>query len=154
MAPALHQRTNMIIKVNPPIIDSTIEIHGYSLKRKKEFHVTVLNWDIERQLKDAGILEQVMTTVNIFMDMNTTTVEYTGNKRLLHKNYPQYDSYEVSLIREVKADWLQELILKINRVYSLDIPIPYPHVTLYTLNGRGIAVDKKTVNDHTILSLR
>ena len=144
----------MIIKVNTPIIDKTMSVHGYVLTRKREFHITVLNWDIEQQLRDAGILEEIMDTVDIFMFNNDTKVEYTGIKRLLRKEYPQYDSYEVSVIREVKADWLYELITLINTEYNLDIPAPYPHVTLYTQFNRGIAVDSKTVGKHTILSLR
>ncbi len=124
---------------------------GYDLKVKSEFHVTVISFPAQKQMKN--ISEEYFKEVLDFFtegleDEYTFTI--TG-KRVLRKFYQTYNTIEVSAIQEIECDAISKAYSRMQEKYSeIDFGDLFLHVTTHTLNGRGIGVTKETVDECTI----
>ncbi len=134
-------------------IPSSVSTLGYKLNRKSEFHITLIGFNVQRQIRAISdkLFEDVLDYIENAIPESGITFSVIG-ERSLKKYYPHFDSVEVSRIKEIESDGLIELYKGLIKTFpEVHFDELYPHITSHSLNGRGIAVTKDSVEGDTIM---
>lgn len=132
-------------------LPDTIEIEGYTLLKKGEFHASLMAVKhlVPLLHTDEAALEQLFLT---FQQNHTlTNIELTNELRLVRRDK------KVSVIIMVTMPEITELFETLRcRYRHRDIPTQPTHITLYTLQpeaGIGIFSDQELEKDSVAVSL-
>jgi len=134
----------------------------YNLLQKPEFHLTVLGTDTGRQLLEhfsqspQSEREQALTQIESLANQTKWKVFLRPEYFFIQKTYPlpadqtrdQQLEPEVrsSIVQTAEVSELAEFYDTINRLFDQHFPVPYPHITLFTVstnpknNTRGIGI--------------
>ena len=155
---SLSENNTVLLPVSKPKIvdDLQGEIDGF--KVKEEFHITLVGFPQGKYL--AKELEKMEYSEFKRHDINRALASIDTGYSLKDKFYqverdrevfvdyrnPELGKttvHEETLIQLVDAPGLIEGVKKINKDFGINLPIPFPHITIATKGGLGIGIASK-----------
>lgn len=125
----------------PP--DAPITIDGIRLQPKAELHVTLVGTSLGEELLRSVARPRLHDTVARVLAAHGTAPQRTGVLHLLRKPFDENGRRGTthSVIEHVYLLAMAPLHAALGRLLGRQLPVPPPHVTLYTADdGRGIGV--------------
>jgi hypothetical protein len=130
-------------------LPQTLQVKGYELLRKSEFHISLVCAKRIALLIDKTKAEQIETgIVTLFKDFirSTPLTKYAikNEYRLVKRDK------RVALVVMVDVPGIEQLFAKLQERYNTTLPLQPTHITLYTLQpeaGIGILSEKQLRQD-------
>lgn len=144
-----------LVNLTVPGLPESLEVAGYSLLRKSEFHVSLICARKIAALVDKKRKEEVETgIVTTFLNFIKTSPleEYAPQNvyRLVKRDE------RVSLIGMVAVIGLDKFFAELGQQFNTDLPVQPAHITLYTLQpdaGIGVLSDDQLEKDSTVVTV-
>lgn len=125
----------------PPTVPVTID--GITLQPKSELHVTLVGTALGEELLRSVARPRLHDTVARALAIHDTQPLRTGVLHLLRKPFDQdgHGGVAHSVIEHVHLPAMAPLHAALGRLLGRQLPVPPPHVTLYTAgDDRGIGI--------------
>lgn len=127
----LSERGTIMIEAFPENLPPTIEVEGYTLHRKIEFHISlVATSEIARKnaVADPDFREKVVADFCAYASEHPVEfVRYDGEFRFMSEGDVR------TAVVMVEVSNLADFFALLNKKYHLDLEYPPTHITLYTL---------------------
>lgn len=137
------------LPVHLPGLPETVNIEGYTLKRRPEFHVSLVCTGQIRErhaVNNTDFTKWVVKDFCSYVERHAIVfVRFTGEFRFVSRGG------EKSLVAMADVANVEGFFDYMNEVYSLAMEYPPTHVTLYTLDGEpGIfLIDSNDIKERT-----
>lgn len=125
----------------PPV--APVVIDGITLQPKTELHVTLVGSRLGEELLRTVPSERLHATVARVLDAHGATPRRTGRLQLLRRAVDEGGQRGIahSVIEHIHLPAMAPLQAELGRLLGRQLPVPPPHVTLYTAGDRrGIGV--------------
>lgn len=124
-------------------LPETVEVDGYSLRKKTEFHITVINArGFARKLSAMGRGEEneieikILSLLAVYVQKHPIALtEFIDDIRLAQT------SERTSLAARCRVANLNGFFEELNATFGTEFLVQEPHVSLYTRTGAAVGID-------------